>query len=98
MYTVTILPLAKQDILKAARWYNSRQKGLGKRFTKDLRSKIQFIRNNPHAFAIRYNATHCAVLDIFPYIIHYTLYEQNETLIVTAVFHTSIHPDQWKKR
>jgi hypothetical protein len=33
MYSVIMLPLAKQDIKEAALWYNKKQKGLGKRFT-----------------------------------------------------------------
>ncbi len=98
MYKVTILPLAKQDIAEAAGWYKSKQKGLGKRFTKEVRSKILFVRNNPKASAIRYNETHCSVLDVFPFIIHYNIDEPKKTIIVAAVFHTSIHPDQWRKR
>jgi hypothetical protein len=34
MYKLLILPLAKNDIKEAAIWYNSRQKGLGKRLRK----------------------------------------------------------------
>jgi len=43
MYKAVILPLAKEDILEAALWYNTKQKNLGKRFTKQLRVKILLI-------------------------------------------------------
>lgn len=43
MYKVVILPPAKLDIIEAASWYDSKQKGLGKRFTKEVRSKVLFI-------------------------------------------------------
>ena len=33
MYKSLILPLARQEISDAAKWYNQKQKGLGKKFT-----------------------------------------------------------------
>ncbi len=65
MYDAVILPLAKLDVLETASWYDSQQKGLGKRFTKETRSKVLFIRKNPEAYAIRYKDTRCAVLIYF---------------------------------
>jgi hypothetical protein len=32
MFKSIILPLAKEDIREAAKWYNKQQEGLGKRF------------------------------------------------------------------
>jgi plasmid stabilization system protein ParE len=92
-----ILPLAKQDVLEAAVWYNAKQKGLGKRLTKEVRSKVKFICKNPKAAAIRYDDTRCVVLDVFPFMIHYNIDEANKTILVVAVFHTSLNPDWWKK-
>lgn len=39
MFGVIMLPPAKEDIREAAMWYNHRQKGLGKRFTSEVRKK-----------------------------------------------------------
>lgn len=47
MYRAIILPPARQDIREAAAWYNAKQKGLGKRFTAQVRKKVLFIRQNP---------------------------------------------------
>lgn len=98
MYKAVILPLAKLDIAEAADWYNAKQKGLGKRFTNEVRSKVLFIRENPLASAVRYDDTHCAVLDVFPFMIHYTVDEPNKTIIVAAVFHTSMNTEKRKGR
>ncbi|HET53762.1 MAG TPA: type II toxin-antitoxin system RelE/ParE family toxin, partial [Ignavibacteria bacterium] len=49
MYKSIILPLAKEDIREAAKWYNKQQNGLGKRFTAEVREKVHFIRQNPKA-------------------------------------------------
>ena len=93
-----ILPLAKADIREAALWYNEKQKGLGKRFTAEVREKVHFIKQNPKASNVRYDGVRTAVLNVFPFMIHYTINESNKTVIVSAVFHTSRNPDFWNKR
>lgn len=98
MYKAIILPPAKLDVSDAASWYNSKQKGLGKRFIKEVRAKVKFISENPTASVVRYDNTRCAVLDVFPFMIHYTIDQPNKTIIIAAVFHTSLNPDRWKKR
>ena len=42
--------------------------------------------------------TRCAVLDVFPYMIHYIHDEQNKTIFVAAVFHTALNPQHWVER
>lgn len=73
MYKSVILPLAKQDIRDAAKWYNERKPGLGKVFTAEVRQKVRFIQKNPKAAAIRYDNIRTSVLDIFPYMIHFEI-------------------------
>lgn len=67
MYKAILLPHAKEDIKEAATWYNSKQKGLGKRFTKEVRSKVLLIRQNPEISAVRYDDVRTTVLDVFPF-------------------------------
>jgi len=98
MYNSIILPLAKEDIQEAALWYNKQQKGLGKRFTTEVREKVHFIRQNPKTSHVRYNDVRTAVLSQFPFMIHFTIDEKNETIIVSAVLHTSRNPKMWKSR
>jgi hypothetical protein len=78
--------------------YNYKQKGLGKRFTQEVRSKVLYICENPKAIAIRYNKTRCVVLDVFPFMVHFSINEKQKTVIVSAVFHTSLKPERWQKR
>lgn len=98
MYKSIILPLAKQDIKEAAKWYNDRKPGLGKRFTHHVRQKVKFIQKNPEAVAIRYKDTRTALLDIFPYMIHYTTDDDKKLVIVSAVLSTHRDPDMWTER
>lgn len=98
MYKSIILPLAKEDIREAALWYNKKQNGLGKRFVGQVREKIRFIKQNPKTCNVRYDNVRTAVLNVFPFMLHYTIDESNKTLIVSAVLHTNRNPDVWKEK
>lgn len=98
MYKAIILPLAKEDIREAALWYNKRQIGLGKIFTAEVREKVHFVRQNPKVSNIRYDGVRTAILNVFPFMVHYTIEERNKTIIVSAVLHTSRDPELWEKR
>lgn len=97
MYKAILLPPTKEDIKEAAIWYDNRQKGLGRRFTAQVREKVRYICQHPQAAPIRYDAIRTAVLDIFPFMIHYTLDEQQQIAIITGVFHTSRDPGSWRR-
>ena len=98
MHKAVILPIAKQDIEKVAEWYEEKQRGLGKRFMQEVRSKVSYIRSKPKATAIRYDETRCAVLDVFPFMIHFIVDDALKLVVVSAVFHTSLSPDKWARR
>jgi len=95
MYKAITLPLAKH-IIEAAKWYNKRQNGLGRRFTLEVRKKIKFIKQYPVSIAIRYDGIRTAVLDVFPYMIHFTVDPQNKLVIIIAILSTHRDPETWK--
>lgn len=98
MYKSIILPLAKEDIKEAAQWYNKQKSGLGKRFTAYVRKKVRYIRENPEHITIRYKTTRTALVDTFPYMIHFTIDQENKTVIVSAVYATKDNPKKWTER
>lgn len=98
MYKSIILPFAKEDVREAAKWYNKQQEGLGKRFASEVREKVHFIRQNPKASQVRYDGVRTAVLNVFPFMVHFTIDEKNKVIIVSAVLHTSRNPEFWKSR
>ena len=98
MFKSIILPHAKEDIREAAKWYNKKRAGLGKRFTADVRGTVRYIKQNPKAFNTRYDKVSTAVLSVFPYMIHFTLDEVNKAVVISAVFHTSRDPELWIKK
>ena len=98
MFKSKILSAAKQDIKASAIWYESKQKGLGKRFTTEIREKVRSIQENPRAAPIRFGNVRTAVLVNFPFMIHYTDEVTLKKVTIIAVFHTSRNPDVWKER
>jgi toxin ParE1/3/4 len=88
---------AKLDIQEGINWYNSRKKGLGREFHLEVKDFLEILRNTQF-FQIRYDETRCLPLKRFPYMIHYSVDEKNQTVIVRAVFNTSRNPKIWKSR
>jgi len=84
MYKTIILPLAKEDIREAAKWYNKQQGGLGKRFTDEVREKVHYISQNPKALNVRYDGVRTAVLNVFPFMIHFAVDEENKIIIIVT--------------
>jgi plasmid stabilization system protein ParE len=97
MYTTIILNIAKIDIRDSAHWYEQQKRGLGKRFIFQVRTTIHLIQKNPTTFNVKYDDVRTAVLSVFPYMIHYSVDEDNKLVIVSAVFHTSQNPKNWRR-
>jgi plasmid stabilization system protein ParE len=97
MFKVVVLPIAKQDIAEASNWYNSQEHRLGKRFVAEVRKHISFIKKHPEGAPIRYNNTRTAVLDKFPYTIHYRITDDKRLIVNLAVLHTSRNPNLWQE-
>ena len=96
MYQLIILPYAREDIRSAIKWYDSKQKGLGVRFSAEARDHVDFIKHYPKAYVIRYDNVRTAVLKMFPFMIHYIIDEINNTIVISAVLHTSLNPNTWQ--
>ena len=63
-------PLVMQDYNEAYAWYEDRQKGLGERFLKAVRQKIEEITLHPEVYGRRANKNFReAATDFFPYLV-----------------------------
>lgn len=98
MFNAILLSSAKNDISEAAVWYQKAREGLGRKFTSEIRKKVEFICRNPLVFAIRYKTVRTATLDNFPFLIHYQVDSRSKTILVIAVLHTSRNPEIWSER
>jgi hypothetical protein len=95
-YSLKILEASKQDIKEIALWYSGKQSELGKKFTKAIKKEVSIIHKNPFLYQIRYDDVRIAFTEIFPYSIHFTVYET--AIIIKAVYHTSRNSKIWVNR
>ena len=93
MYTVRLLTEAELEVTDACKWYEKKQKGLGRKFLKEFNQYIALISNNPLQFPIRFSERfRFAVLHEFPYLIVFRIEEDKKMVYVISVFHTSRNP------
>lgn len=95
-FKVIIFAEANTDIREAATWYDEQQKGLGKRFIQAVKKEITIIRQNPLLYNIRYDNVRTALIETFPYLIHFDV--NNHTIFIKAIYHTSRNNDIWMER
>lgn len=95
-YKLTILPLAKMDLEEIASWYESIQKNLGKRFLNCIKTEIKILRVKPLLYQIRYDVTRVALIQTFPYLIHFEI--DKKEIVIKAIIHTSRNSKIWKNR
>ena len=90
-----LLP-AEQEMLDAARYYETQALGLGHDFLDKINSAIQDITEHPERWpAIRFNIQR-RLIHRFPYVILYR--NDSEEIIVLAVMHLHRHPNYWINR
>ncbi len=89
---------ALNDIQETFEWYELRLKGLGLRYKTQTKKQINSLKKDPYLFSIKYNEIRCMKIEKFPFLIHYLINENTNTITVFAVFHTSRNPEIWNAR
>lgn len=79
---------AERQIRKAAKWYEERQPGLGKRLVASVRTCIEKIARFPRMSPIVHREIRRALTETFPYKVYYIL-PNDETAVILAVRHQS---------
>lgn len=97
-YTVVFRAEALQDITDGIDWYNEQQAGLSKRFYTQVENKLEQVAEHPFLYGIRYAEVRCALVDDFPYLVHYYVREKEQRVTVLGIIHTSRDPRTGKKR
>jgi len=85
---VYIEPEAHQDIQQGVDWYNQQIENLGYKFYDEIENTLNLIQSNPY-FQIRYDQVRCIPLKKFPYMIHFTVHESDQIIIIQSILHTS---------
>lgn len=83
----------ESDYFEAYKWYEDAKEGLGERFLKMVRSKLEQIGKNPETFSQKTKSGYReTAVEIFPYIIVYKLYKKKKVVFVNSVIHQKKHP------
>jgi len=82
-YILVFTPEAREDVKTASKYYDSQLKGLGKRFKNEVFIQLSLLKKNPLTRSVRYDDVRCALIDKFPYSIHYTI--NNTTVIIHTI-------------
>ena len=92
-YIIRLHPKADEEYIAAYTWYEEQQAGLGERFIKAVRERMESIANNPETFGSKDNIHFReALIEAFPYIIVYKVYKQKNEIFMSAIYHAKRHP------
>ena len=75
-----------------------RKNGLGKTFVSRIKERVHSLTTNPYICQVRYKCFHTAIVEQFPYMIHYTIDDSSNTFFIIAIIHTSQNPQKWNER
>ena len=90
--TIKILEAADKEWTEAALWYEGKVPGLGNRFVEMIEKKPELIAKYPERHSIRKANSRETLVNIFPYIIVYTYYDEQQIVTVSSIFHASRNP------
>ena len=91
-----MLPLAQQEMLRAAMWYNKKSIGTGDRFLDGVRLGLVSIKEFPGAAPSIGEPYRRKILTDFPYGLIFRF--DGETAVIIAVAHLKRRPRYWKRR
>lgn len=83
---------ALQDIQEAIDYYNSKHKGLGKKFANTIDETFGRIIEMPQAASIAYSDVRYKITDHFPFIITYDF--DDHSINVFRIFNTNLNPEK----
>ena len=92
-YSCRFHPLTQQDFDEAYIWYEDKQPGLGEKFLKAVRQKIEEIVLYPEVYGSRSSKKFReAQVDFFPYLVVYKMNIRTEELYICSIHPTKKHP------
>lgn len=78
-FTIDVKETAKNNVVDAFLFYESRQAGLGERFLSSWEERLELIKDEPHLYQKKYKDFRQVLIKPFPYLI---IYEVEEAVVV----------------
>ena len=94
--SVVFRRIAKREFDDGISWYQDRREGLGQEFSIAVEQQLEKIALSPNKFACVRGDVRRAVLQRFPYSIHFIV--EDERIVVLAIFHARRAPNQLEDR
>jgi len=89
---------AQTEFYESVYYYASISKDLAFRFSNSIKTSVKNICSNPYANPKIFKNIRRFYVINFPFIIYYLTNENEESIHIISVFHTSRNPKEWKKR
>ncbi|MFV3127875.1 type II toxin-antitoxin system RelE/ParE family toxin [Niveispirillum sp. KHB5.9] len=96
MSTLIVTPLAQEDILAAADWYQSQASGMVQPFLSQLRQLQDRIVSMPQIYQERMAYIRVARMQRFPYCLYFRV--DADLIVVIALLHERRDPAVWQAR
>lgn len=90
MTRVILLPAAKTEIRRAARWYRDQRRGLDLEFRDEVERVLELIAELPQSYPTTYRGLRRALTRRFPYKIYYR--QRGEIIQILALRHHRQRP------
>ncbi len=97
-YSLIFSQGAERDIIESIQWYNEAKEKLGFEFNAHVNEKLSQLVESPLHYSIRFNTIRASKVNHYPYLIYFKINNQNATILVLGVLHTSRDPQTIKKR
>jgi toxin ParE1/3/4 len=97
MRNVVFHPLAEQELIEAAAYYQEQKLELGLEYLEEVEHAINFLIRYPEAGSIIRGSIRRLILPKFPYSLLYRLLE-NEQIRILALAHHKRKPQYWLDR
>ena len=99
-WRVVVRPEAEEELVEAARWYESQQPGLGAEFVDEVMTVWDALGENPFLNSRRHSARNIRwrYPERFPHRVIYEIIEGDQTVIVAAILHAARHDELWRQR
>ena len=89
-YEVNVQETANNDVIKAVKYYEREQEGLGERFLNRWQHTLELLKKAPNSYQKKYKNFRQIIIKPFPYQIIYDL--EHTTIIVYKVPYAGRHP------
>ncbi len=94
--TLLVRPEAKQDVVEAAQWYDSKKIGLGVEFVDEIDAALDRVARGPKMYAAVYRDLRRSLVRRFPYAVYFAI--RGTSVIVMAVLHQRRNQDILSER